>query len=54
VSRALSSLHVEYKIAASMETRYLQALEHDEDSRVAHVAENLRQGRVKSPFLAGD
>jgi hypothetical protein len=47
-------LHVGYKIAAGMGTRYLKALEHYENSVAANVTENLYERHVKPLFLAGD
>jgi hypothetical protein len=47
-------LHVGYKIAAQMGTRYLQALENYESSVAVNVTENLFERHVKPLFLAGD
>ncbi|HEY3861235.1 MAG TPA: tagaturonate epimerase family protein [Verrucomicrobiae bacterium] len=47
-------LHVGYKIAARMGTRYLKALEQDEASVAAGVTENLYERHVKPLFLAQD
>jgi hypothetical protein len=47
-------LHVGYKIAAKMGTRYLKALEQYEASVTANVAENLYERHIKPLFLAGD
>jgi hypothetical protein len=47
-------LHVGYKIAAKMGTRYLKALDQYESSVAANVTENLYERHVKPLFLAGD
>ena len=47
-------LHVAYKIAAGMGTRYLKALEQYESSVAANVTENLYERHVKPLFLNGD
>lgn len=47
-------LHVAYKIAAKMGTRYLQALERYESSVSANVTENLYERHIKPLFLEGD
>jgi len=47
-------LHVGYKIAAKMGTRYLEALTQYESSVAANVTENLYERHVKPLFLAGD
>jgi tagaturonate epimerase len=47
-------LHVGYKIAAKMGTRYLDALEQYESSVAANVTENLYERHVKPLFLAAD
>ena len=47
-------LHVGYKIAAKMGTRYLNALEQYEKSVAANVTENLYERHVKPLFLAED
>jgi hypothetical protein len=53
-SSARQLLHVGYKIAAQMGTRYFQALEKYESSVAANVTENLFERHVKPLFLAGD
>jgi hypothetical protein len=47
-------LHVGYKIAAKMGTRYLDALAQYEKSVAANVTENLYERHMKPLFLAGD
>jgi hypothetical protein len=47
-------LHVGYKIAAKMGTRYLNALEEDKDSVARNVTENLYERHVKPLFLGGN
>jgi hypothetical protein len=44
-------LHVGYKIAAKMGTRYLNALAQYENSVAANVTENLYERHVKPLFL---
>jgi hypothetical protein len=47
-------LHVGYKIAAGMGTRYLNALDQYEPSVTRNVSENLFERHVKPLFLAAD
>ena len=47
-------LHVAYKIAAEMGTRYLNALEKNEDVIAQNVAENIYQRHIKTIFIADE